>query len=107
MIRINKTYVMLECKESNLLYDQHTILCIVTLLKIYQIIFQIKDMDTNIRHLENQIVSLIDTKTSQEKTIKDYMEKLKENFAMIETLKQKLGSYEEKLKHAEQVKILS
>lgn len=98
---------MLECKESNLLYDQHTILCIVTLLKIYQIIFQIKDMDTTIRHLENQIVSLIDTKTSQEKTIKDYMEKLKENFAMIETLKQKLGSYEEKLKHAEQVKILS
>ena len=98
---------MLECKESNLLYNQHTILCIVTLLKIYQIIFQIKDMDTNIRHLENQIVSLIDTKTSQEKTIKDYMEKLKENFALIETLKQKLGSYEEKLKHAEQVKILS
>ena len=64
-------------------------------------------MDANIRHLENQIVSLIDTKTSQENTIKDYKEKLKENFAMIKTLKEKLGSYEEKLKHTEQVKILN
>lgn len=71
------------------------------------IIFQIKDMDANIRHLENQIVSLIDTKASQEKIIKDYTEKLKENFATIETLTQKLGSYEEKLKHAEQVKLLN
>ena len=64
-------------------------------------------MDANIRHIENQIVSLIDTKANQEKIIKDYMEKLKENFATIETLTQKLGSYEEKLKHAEQVKILN
>ena len=62
-----------------------------------------KDLQTNLRHLENQLISLMDTKTSQEKSIKEYTSSLKENKELLSKLQQDFTKTSEMLQHAEQV----
>lgn len=60
-------------------------------------------MQSNIRHLENQVINLMQTKTSQEQSINDYKVKQGENEEKIKKLSKDLEENKEKLEAAEQV----
>ena len=60
-------------------------------------------MQSNIRHLENQVINLMQTKTSQEQSINDYKVKQGENEEKIKKLLKDLEENKEKLEAAEQV----
>ena len=60
-------------------------------------------MQSNIRHLENQVINLMQTKTSQEQSINDYKVKQCENKEKIKKLSKGLEENKEKLEEAEQV----
>ena len=60
-------------------------------------------MQSNIRHLENQVINLMQTKTSQEQSINDYKVKRGENEEKIKKLSKDLEENKEKLEAAEQV----
>ena len=60
-------------------------------------------MQSNIRHLENQVIKLMQTKTSQEQSINDYKVKQGENEEKIKKLSKDLEENKEKLEAAEQV----
>lgn len=62
-----------------------------------------KDLQANIRHLENQVITLMETKTVQEKSINEYIEQMRKNEEQIGNLQQELSKDKEKLQHAEQV----
>ena len=69
----------------------------------YTIFLQVKDMQSNIRHLENQVISLMETKNNQEKAIKEYSAKLTGNEQIIHTLEKELTKAQERIQHSEQV----
>ena len=60
-------------------------------------------MQSNIRHLENQVINLMQTKTSQEQSINDYKVKQGENEEKIKKMSKDLEENKEKLEAAEQV----
>ena len=60
-------------------------------------------MQSNIRHLENQVINLMQTKTSQEQSINDYKVKQGKNEEKIKKLSKDLEENKEKLEAAEQV----
>lgn len=64
---------------------------------------EVKDLQANIRHLENQVITLMETKTVQEKSINEYIEQMRKNEEQIGNLQQELSKDKEKLQHAEQV----
>ena len=61
------------------------------------------DLESNIHHLENQVVSLIELKANQEKIAKDYGTKLKANEELIGNLNNQLNNTINKLHQTEQV----
>ena len=60
-------------------------------------------MQSNIRHLENQVIKLMQTKTSQEQSINDYKVKQGENEEKFKKMSKDLEENKEKLEAAEQV----
>ena len=67
--------------------------------------FQKNELQSNIRHLENQVINLMQTKTSQEKAINDYKTKQSGNEEKIKNMSNDLEENKEKLEAAEQVNL--
>ena len=63
-------------------------------------------MQANIRHLENQMITLMETKASQDQSIAGYTETLKRNGERLAFLETEWESTKEKLQYAEQVIVI-
>ena len=66
-------------------------------------VIQRNELQSNIRHLENQVINLMQTKTTQEQSINEYKTKHGENEGKIKKMSKELEENREKLQAAEQV----